>query len=256
MVIITYRKKILSITQIWFMESKENLQSTKTDVLFLHGVPENSKSKCGYSEIFHTLISNLSLSEEELLAQINKTERYQIRKNSKEEVECKVFMAEEMERQPEIVKQLAYMYELMYREKGSSKSFNYGQFDAYLKQRAVILTAVYKGDIPLVFHSYVMDEKQARLLHSVSDFRSGEINANLIGRANKRLHWEDIVMFKKQGKTIYDWGGLSSLENPNGIDEFKLKFGGTPVTYYNVYTGKSLIGKMAVGFLKVKNRKR
>ena len=44
--------------------------------------------------------------------------------------------------------------------------------------------------------------------------------------------------------------GISNIENPNGIDIFKMKFGGEIITYYNVYEGYSLIGKVVVNALK------
>ncbi|MBQ2936393.1 MAG: hypothetical protein IJD96_09185, partial [Lachnospiraceae bacterium] len=74
---------------------------------------------------------------------------------------------------------------------------------------------------------------------------------SMIGRANKRLHWEDMKYFKEKGLVRYDWGGISDFENPNGIDEFKLKFGGDKITYYNVFTGNSLLGKLAVTAMKL-----
>lgn len=43
--------------------------------------------------------------------------------------------------------------------------------------------------------------------------------------------------------------------NPNGIDAFKFKFGGETLTYYNVYEGISLIGKLAIGVLKKRKGK-
>ncbi len=77
----------------------------------------------------------------------------------------------------------------------------------------------------------ICDREEARLLHSASCFREESADQSLIGRANKRLHWEDIKYFKQKGLLRYDWGGISDFENPNGIDEFKLKFGGEKITY-------------------------
>ncbi|MCH5275867.1 MAG: hypothetical protein J1E65_08500 [Lachnospiraceae bacterium] len=201
------------------------------------------------------MISNLNESEEELLSHINKNVRYEIRRNCKEELEYRVFASAELQQKPEVIAQFADMYELMYREKGQKVVFNGVQFKEYLKQNAIILTGIYQEGLPLVFHSYIVGEKQVRLLHSVSDFRSKDADANLVARANKRLHWEDMILFKKHGKEIYDWGGVSDLENPNGIDAFKFKFGGDPTTYYNVYQGSSFLGKAAVAIMKRRNER-
>ena len=250
MVQITYRKKGISITQIWFSEEMIKDKKLKADILFFHGVSQKQTGKnCLFTQ-FHTLISDLCQPEKELLSHINKNVRYEIRRNCKEEVRYQIFTSAKLLQKPEIVAQFADMYELMYREKGQKAVFNKVQFKEYLKQDAIILTGIYGEELPLVFHSYIVGEKQVRLLHSVSDFRSGETDANLIARANKRLHWEDMLFFQKQGKEIYDWGGVSSLEEPNGIDAFKFKFGGEPLTYYNAYQGSSLLGKAVVAIMK------
>lgn len=256
MIQITYHKKGIRITQIWFSENIFKSENLKTDILFYHGVSQaQADNKCLFTE-FHTLISNLDLPEEELLSRINKNVRYEIRRNCKEEAEYRVFPSAELQQKPEIITQFADMYEAMYRQKGQKAVFNRIQFLEYLKQNAILLTAIYQEELPLVFHSYIVGEKQVRLLHSVSDFRSGETDANLVARANKRLHWEDMLLFKKQGKKIYDWGGVSSLEEPNGIDAFKFKFGGEPLTYYNAYRGSSFLGKAAVAIMKRRNGKK
>lgn len=48
---------------------------------------------------------------------------------------------------------------------------------------------------------------------------------NAIGRANKYLHWHDWLLLKNIGVIEYDWGGIASYDNPNGIDKFKMSFG-------------------------------
>lgn len=255
MVQITYRKKGIAITQVWFAKTDTAEPAAKTDMVFFHGIPEKSAAKNSFSQEFHTLVSDLNQPEEALFANINKNVRYEIRRNCKEAVEYRVFTPAEMEREPQVICRFAEMYELMYREKGIRTVFNRAQFAAYGKENAILLTAIYESGRPIVFHSYIVEEKQVRLLHSVSDFRSGAIDANLVARANKRLHWEDICLFQKEGKELYDWGGVSDLKNPNGIDAFKFKFGGKPLTYYNIYSGKSLLGKMAVWMMRMKNGK-
>ena len=260
MVEITYRKKGVSITQVWFLESDtfspmEEYKKSKTDILFFHGISSDaaaehfSAGNCLSSE-FHTLFSDLKEPEETLSARIHKNVRYEIRRNRKEEVEYRIFRSSELLRRPDEVSRFADMYELMYRQKGQKAVWNQAQFTEYMKKDAVLLTGIYQEENPLVYHSYIVGEKQVRLLHSVSDFRSGTVDASLVARANKRLHWEDMLFFKGEGKECYDWGGVSDPQNPNGIDAFKFKFGGEPAAYYNVYQGNSFLGKAVVTILK------
>lgn len=256
MIKVTYRKRGIYITQIWFADDKSSVDmEERTDILFFHGLSRKEVQKHSFSCEFHTLITMLQVPEEELLGHINKNVRYEIRRNIKENVVCQQFEAKDLAENPMTIDMFANMYERMYREKGQKVAFNRVQFQKYIREDAVVLTAIYREKEPLVFHSYIVGEKQVRLLHSVSDFRDRDMDANLVARANKRLHWEDIKWFKNKGKEIYDWGGVSSLQNPNGIDSFKHKFGGFPLTYYNVYVGNSLLGKIIVSFLKWKNGK-
>lgn len=248
-----YKKKGIRIAQIWFAEEEDKPQE-KADVLFFHGISDKKDDKYCLSTTFHTLITDLKLSNEELLSQINKNVRYEIRRNTKEPVEYRTYTSKQLLDNPDVVRSFTDMYRIMYKEKGINQEISSTQLEAYLNQNAFFLTGIFSEDTPLVFHSYIVGKNQVRLLHSVSDFRSENADANLIARANKRLHWEDICMFQEQGVQIYDWGGVSSLDNPNGIDAFKFKFGGNPLTYFNVYKGKSLIGKAVVTLLKIKNR--
>lgn len=232
---------------------------SKADLYFLHGVTKEDemplpKKKYAIISEFHSQICSLSQPEDEILAQINKSEKYQIRKSERDGGTVRMFTGQELREDPGAVNGLSDMYEEMYREKGTPKAFNRVQFDEYLKQDCIVLSAVYQEGVPLVFHSYVTDKDQARLLHSVSEFRNPDVEANLIGRANKRLHYEDMLYFKRNGLKYYDWGGISSLTEPNGIDVFKMKFGGETVTYTNIICGGSFLGKLAVTALKLKDR--
>lgn len=83
----------------------------------------------------------------------------------------------------------------------------------------------------LVYHAYITGEKSCRLLHSISLRKEAEDNKerNLIGRANRLLHWEDILHFRSAGIELYDFGGwYRGKDNACmlGINRFKESFGG------------------------------
>ena len=251
MVEITYKKKGIRITQIWYPKESQHTAGIKTDIAFYHGVLKKQKDKALYQP-FHTLFSDLTQEEEKQSGLINKNVRYEIRRNNKEEVEYRVFTSRELLENPETLNSFATIYENMYAEKGMKQSLNLEQLRLYAQERALLISGVYAGDIPVVMHSYIVTEEKVRLLHSVSEFRREDMDANFVARCNKRLHWDDLRHFAKEGKKEYDWGGVSSLENPNGIDAFKFKFGGTPITYYNKYSAESLLGRLVLVVLHFK----
>ena len=69
---------------------------------------------------------------------------------------------------------------------------------------------------------------------------------SLIGRSNRRLHWEEIIFYKRKKFDIYDFGGLSLSDSKtlSQIDKFKLGFGGKIIAEYNEKIGVSMIGKI------------
>ena len=103
-----------------------------------------------------------------------------------------------------------------------------------------------------VYHVYFCGGKESCLCYSVSNYRDDNSKRNLAGRMNKLLHAKDMIWFKEKGYTLYDWGNISSSENPNGIDKFKISFGGDVVTLYNSFVGNSIKGKLLVLAHKLK----
>jgi len=140
----------------------------------------------------------------------------------------------------------------MYAEKGMRQTLNKEQMLLYAKAGALMISAIMIREEFAVMHSYITEGDKVRLLHSISEFRREDMDANFIARCNKRHHWEDLCYFKQNGIKEYDWGGISSFENPNGIDDFKSKFGGRPCTYYNQYEAGSLLGRILLFGLKIK----
>lgn len=249
-------KKFLKVNQIWYPKdvtiSELLRQKRKGDILFVHGVPA-TEAKGGFrkAQEFHTCMNNLTLSEEDMLADVNKAVKYQFRRSEKDNIEICFYTKEDIKKAPELLPKFADIYERMYQSKGSDTKLNMAAVKRYLDADALLFSAVWHEGEMLVFHSYVCDAADARLLHSASCFREESADQSMIGRANKRLHWEDILYFKKKGLMRYDWGGISDFDNPNGIDSFKLKFGGDKITYYNVFAGNTLLGKLAVMALRV-----
>ena len=68
---------------------------------------------------------------------------------------------------------------------------------------------------------------------------------NLIGRANRYLHWHDIRLFRDRGYDLYDFGGLDVTgrsEKTAGIAQFKRGFGGEVRPVYSSTSARSMLG--------------
>jgi hypothetical protein len=93
---------------------------------------------------------------------------------------------------------------------------------------------------PLVMHAFLVDEglHRANHLYSASLFRSTDDpdRRARIGRANRALHYLNMLNFKDRGITTYDLGGYAlGTQDPElqQVNEFKDSFGGQLVEESN-----------------------
>jgi len=108
---------------------------------------------------------------------------------------------------------------------------------AACKARQLVLTSASQNGEALVWHAYLMSGKAAWLQYTGSCFRNKENDYRaLVGRANRWLHWKEMLRFKETGIRRYDWGGLfedETVPENAGINKFKKDFGGQQVRTYD-----------------------
>jgi hypothetical protein len=199
-----------------------------------------------------SLLTDLTKTEDALYASFEKSVRYEIKRSKRDGSATRVYMPNEIYNYNELIHSFADCYAQMYSSKGMKAELSLSELQAYAYNNALYITVVSLGDERLVYHSYVADYENIRLLHSCSTFRNADDPAvrAQIGRANRHLHWDDILYFKKKGIKIYDWGGIHSVEEPNGIDKFKMLFGGTRTEYYNEKISCSFKAKLYSWIIK------
>lgn len=118
-----------------------------------------------------------------------------------------------------------------------------------------------KDDVPLCYHVYHKEEIQGYLIYSASTRYNIEDSSyrNLIGRANRYLHWKDIQSFKHKGCKWYNFGGKVIDEEDKGgqnVNHFKLEYGPIETGYDSrTFYAKSLVGKIGLFFLHLKWKK-
>jgi hypothetical protein len=103
----------------------------------------------------------------------------------------------------------------------------------------------------LVWHAYFRDRGWARLLYSASVYRldhSSEKEAEL-ARANRLLHWRDMLALRELGVAAYDLGGWYAGGEDTArlkINRFKESFGGRVIDLFNTYDAVTMKGLVAV----------
>ena len=124
---------------------------------------------------------------------------------------------------------------------------------SYIEANCIFLSRMTKDNL-VVYHVYSYDKNETVLLYSVSDFRDSDVDQNLAGRANKLMHYKDMCLFKNMQLQRYDWGNIANPVHPNGIDNFKLSFGGDIHDKYNILIGLTFKGNLAVDAYRLIHR--
>jgi hypothetical protein len=131
----------------------------------------------------------------------------------------------------------------------------------FFNESLVITCAKKNNNDTIVYHTYLTDEsiKRVRLLHSVSKIHllnNDNNERNLIGRANKFLHFKDMEYFNLKGFKLFDFGGYSYGTNDRalqGINKFKDSFGGELIEESIYEAWPKIIIKNIFNKLKIKN---
>jgi lipid II:glycine glycyltransferase (peptidoglycan interpeptide bridge formation enzyme) len=190
-----------------------------------------------------TLHIDLTQSAESLYAAVRSSTRNEINRASKQD--RLLFSVIDEPTMPDL-REFTSFYNMFARSKGTTPCRRYHvQTMKLLAQRnALAITRIANAAGLLCYHVYVTDADRAMLLYSGSQFRSARSSEErrFIGRANRYLHWQDMLYFKNSGFRIYDWGGLTRDAN---IASFKRSFGGVELSEYTGYVPVTLKGRAA-----------
>ncbi len=253
----TFTKFFLKMRHVMFINS--SVCKRVADISFYHGIndgedqlPESILRKVKIRQPQNTLINDLTIEQDALWSRISKNFKYEIRRAEKEQVVFKFFKGREIENQNELIELFKDTYNNMFLNKGMNNKFNIKMVDKLIEDDSVMFTVAYYENRPLVFHAYIIDKEDARLLYSASERWKDKDLSSLIGRMNKYIHWKDFLLFKELGIKRFDWGGIFSITEPNGIDTFKMNFGGNPISYVNLISAESFIGQVVLFIAKNK----
>ena len=215
---------ILKIKQFWFSEHppfnlvREYIQS------------KFSGRHIGFKQSSHyTKLIDLSEEINAIEKGISKTTKYKIRRAIREGV---VFQIENS------VSCIVSFYNEFAKSNAQLSAYK-EIFIANNKDHLVVTKAVQEEET-VAMHGYIVDKEvgRVRLLFSATKSRlnnSNAMNAN-IGRANRFLHFKDMLYFKEKGFSVYDFGGYAKGTTDRtllGINTFKDTFGGVLVEEFN-----------------------
>ena len=192
---------------------------------------------------FLTMVTDLSVEEDAITERFGKDCRYKIRR-----AETKDGLRMEFITDPESrLDEFRTFFDAFARQK-SFWPCDHQWLLAACKVRQLVLTSASQNGAALVWHAYLTSGKAAWLQYTGSCFRNKENDYRaLVGRANRWLHWREMLQFKEMGIKRYDWGGLfedeSTSENA-GINKFKKDFGGQQVRTYDCTLPVTIRGRL------------
>lgn len=197
----------------------------------------------GRSTPFLSMVTDLSVAQDAIAQQFGKDCRYKIRRADSKDGLCMEFILDPESRLDEF----RVFYDTFARQK-SVQSCDPQWLAAACKARQLVLTAARRNDEALVWHGYVLTAQTAWLQYTSSCFRDKDNDYRaLVGRANRWLHWRDMLRFKELGMRRYDWGGLfedESTPERAGINAFKKDFGGQRERTYDCTLPVTLKGRV------------
>jgi len=192
---------------------------------------------------FLSLVTDLSAEPDAIMDQFGKDCRYKIRRVESKDGLCVDFTTDPENR----LDKFCAFFDAFARQKAIEPA-DRKWLGAACKARQLALASATKNGEALVWHVHVMSGNTARLQYSGSDFRSRDNDYRaLVGRANRWLHWKEMLRFKEMGIQRYDWGGLfedESVSGHAGVNNFKRDFGGRQERTYDCTVPVTLKGRI------------
>lgn len=227
LIIDRYKKHGVMFREVWLATDSANL----TGITQYRGCKKPIGKDC---KQVRTLVTDLRLTPEELMQKCKSNVRNEIRRAPKEGVGVCMVDNSQVNDQ-EIGEFLDFFMEFWGTKGGSDETIDKyrKEINELVKNNAFCITKAILNGKPIVYHTYVVGEDFARFYQSASLFRQDNIDAKIVGFANKYLQMEDMLYFKKLGKTIYDWGGAGQRDEVAAITKFKEGFGGDELFYYD-----------------------
>ena len=250
--LIRFRRRGIDVAEAYFAEP-DVATLPPVDYLRVLGVHEPHSALPW--RLRQTLVVDLSASEDEILGQMSKGTRYEVQRASKRDA-----LAADVYETPDGATLAAFVayYGDFARSRSLAPAFR-PRLEAMAAAGMLVLSRVTRegDDTALAWHAYAAAGRRALLMHSASRFREASDSAerNLVGRANRLLHWHDMLRFKERGVPDYDLGGVDVAQRDPAtarIAAFKKGFGGQLRDTHACSTARSPKGRLVQAAMRLR----
>lgn len=181
----------------------------------------------------YKLFYDLTKSEEELMMQMKKNTRYNVRLAEKKGVEIEITKMSS----PEAKQKVDQFYELLLETQKRAEGYPIrpkSTFERLLSEfenldNLEIFTASYQGDV-IAMNISEFTNYWASSFYGASNRLHPEVKAAYL------LRWKSVQRAKEKGCKVYDfWGIVPNSKQHQGYSEAKLSFGGTRMDTYGLF---------------------
>jgi len=244
MLAITRTKFGLPIGDVFFA-SRDFIPSSQASIWFLIQAHEPRP----HLYPVKTQVIDLTTDRDKLFSAMSSNTRYKIKRAEREGLVPKLIQNPSLDD----LEQFVAFFNVFARHKNLPQC-NSKKMRALSCVDGIMLSSISnQSDELLCSHAYVKDDEtgRLRLLYSASHYRAATDSSerNLIGRANRLLHWHEISSFKELGFRQYDLGGIpldDSDPEKNAIARFKREFGGAEIMEYSGFIPGTALGRLAL----------
>ncbi|MDN4495098.1 hypothetical protein [Ureibacillus aquaedulcis] len=245
---ISVKRKLFLIDLIdVFLAEEYKPKQTKKKLIIYHysRVPGQNLFK----EITYQI--NLENDENEFFQRMSKKSRSKLRRAKKEPYEVIV----KDNPTDEDLKEFRQFYNKFarYKKIHNINKFRFNRLKLLRNKGVLVFTKLQNtNQEALCYQIRMIDKEMVLSLYgcTASWIRNRSDLKQQIRYANRYLLWENLIMFKKRGYKIYDFGGIT---NNKDINRFKEDFGFDNVEAYHGFDTESLIGKILIRLHQRKN---
>ncbi|HYF69234.1 MAG TPA: hypothetical protein VD884_13915 [Ohtaekwangia sp.] len=232
-----YSKFGLMYCQIWF-NTKEIISAGDYKGIDILELRESYTSLNGKLSPFKNGIIDLTKPVDAIFERLDKGFRYEVRRAEKETVRL------------DAVKDLTskhvtliYKFYKQFCEDKEISPISLEFFLLYSRQQALYISMAFLEGLTLQYHIYLRGVHELILLASFPG--SLKARKNILGFANRALHWNDIKFALNAGLSVYNLGGMGNVKGSNAtIVNFKNEMAPDVKEYFNGLIPLTLKGKL------------
>lgn len=248
---IVSRRWPVTIKNYWFGQRPR--KGALPDIARLYSIPEPLKGAINIES--WTLLTDLTGTESDLLALLDKDTRNNVRRAEREGISVEIFDSHDLNILPEFDN----FYHKFSDSKPEVRDVLKISIQLHMLKKIAqagmleVSRAMGRDGEPLGYNVFIVTDGRARLLHSASLFREGQSGERrqYLGRASRYLQWQNMLHFKRQEYSKYDMGGWYAGKDNQSllrINQFKEEFGGRVVCEYDAIYGCTLLGRSLLPF--------